>query len=156
MKVAISAMGQDLDAQIDPRFGRCQFFLIVDIETMDYEVVNNEGAMSSGGAGILAAQNVANRGVEVVITGNVGPNAFQTLSASGIRIITGVNGIVRDAIERYKKGDLTESKSPTVGEHHGMGTGSGRGQGRGMGRGRGQGRGGGGMGGGDGRGRGGD
>ena len=79
-----------------------------------------------------------------MITGNVGPNAYQTLSASGIKIITGASGIVRDAIERYKKGELKETSTPTVGGHFGMGGGMGRGGGRGMGRGMGGKRGGGG------------
>lgn len=135
MKVAVSATGENLDAQIDPRFGRCQFFIIVDIDTMDYKAISNESAMASGGAGIQAAQTVTGMGVEAVITGNVGPNAFQTLSASGIKIITGASGIVKDAIERYKNGELKEISSPTVGGHFGMGGGMGQGAGRGGGRG---------------------
>ena len=127
MKVAVSATGEDLDAQIDPRFGRCQYFIIVDVDSMKYEAVLNESAMASGGAGIQAAQSVAGMGVEAVITGNVGPNAFQTLSASGIKIVTGANGIVKDAVERYKKGELKETVTPTVGSHSGMGRGAGRG-----------------------------
>ena len=136
MKVAVSATGEDLDAQIDPRFGRCQYFIIVDVDSMKYETVPNESAMASGGAGIQAAQSVAGMGVEAVITGNVGPNAFQTLNASGIKIVTGANGIVKDAVERYKKGELKETSSPTVDEHSGMGGGAGRGMGRGIGGGR--------------------
>ncbi len=121
MKVAVSATGEDLDAQIDPRFGRCQYFIIVDVDSMKYEAVPNESAMASGGAGIQAAQSVAGMGVEAVITGNVGPNAFQTLNASGIKIVTGANGIVKDVVKRYKKGELKEASSPTVGEHSGRG-----------------------------------
>lgn len=141
LKVAVSATGEDLDAQIDPRFGRCQYFIIVDTESMDYEAIPNESAMASGGAGIQAAQTVVGRGVEAVITGNVGPNAFQTLSASGIKIITGVGGIVRDAVDKFKKGELEGTSSPTVPGHFGMGGGMGGGAGRGMGRGPGGGRG---------------
>ena len=85
---------------------------------------------------LQAAQNVAGMGVEAVITGNVWPNAFQTLSASGIKIVTGASGIVRDAVERFGKGELEETTSPTVGGHFGMG--GGRGGGRGMGGGRGR------------------
>jgi len=136
MKVAVSATEGNLDAQIDPRFGRCQYFVIVDTDSMEYEAVSNASAMASGGAGIQAAQNVAKMGVEAVITGNVGPNAFQTLSASGIKIVTGASGIVRDAVERFGKGELGETTSPTVGGHFGMG--GGRGGGRGMGDGRGR------------------
>ena len=136
MKVAVSATGEDLDTQIDPRFGRCQYFIIVETDSMEYEAVPNASAMATGGAGIQAAQNVASMGVEAIITGNVGPNAFQTLSASGIKIVTGANGIVRDAVERYKKGELKETGSPTVGGHFGMGGGGGGGRGMGGGRGR--------------------
>ena len=133
MKVAVSATEENLDAQIDPRFGRCQYFIIVDTESMEYEVMPNASAMATGGAGIQAAQSVAGMGVEAVITGNVGPNAYQTLSASGIKIITGASGIVKDAVEKYKKGELKETSFPTVGGHFGMGGGMGRGMGGGRG-----------------------
>jgi predicted Fe-Mo cluster-binding NifX family protein len=146
LKVVVTATGENLDAQIDPRFGRCQYFIIVDVDSMKYEAVQNESTMASGGAGIQAAQSVAGMGVEAVITGNVGPNAYQTLSASGIRIVTGAVGIVRDAIEKFKKGELGNTSAPTVPGHFGMGGGGGRGMGGGMGRGMG-----GGMGGGRGR-----
>lgn len=133
MKVAVSSTGEDLEAQIDPRFGRCQYFIIVDVDSMKYEAVLNESAMASGGAGIQAAQSVAGMGVEAVITGNVGPNAFQTLNASGIKIVTGANGSVSEAVERFKKGELKATANPTVGSHSGMGRGMGRGAGGGRG-----------------------
>ena len=121
MKVAVTAQGEDLLSDIDPRFGRCRFFLIVDIDTMDFESVSNENAMASGGAGIQAAQNIAKTGVKVVVTGNMGPNAFQTLSAAGIKVFTGANGTIKEAIEKYKKGELNETEAPNVGSHSGMG-----------------------------------
>ena len=80
MKIAVSATGPDMDAEVDPRFGRCQYFIIVDPETMEFEAVDNESAMASGGAGISAAQMIAGKGVEAVLTGNCGPNAYQVLS----------------------------------------------------------------------------
>jgi len=128
MKMVVSSTGKNLDAKIDPRFGRCQYFLIVDSETMNFESLQNESASATGGAGIQAAQTVAGKGVQVVITGNVGPNAFQTLAAAGIKIITGASGTVKDAIEKFKSGELSEISSATVGTHFG----SGRGMGRGM------------------------
>ena len=85
MKIAISATGSTLDAEVDPRFGRCQYFIIADPQTMEFEVVDNSSAMAAGGAGISAAQMIADKGVEAVLTGNCGPNAYQVLSAAGIR-----------------------------------------------------------------------
>jgi len=123
MKICVSAVSGSLDAQVDQRFGRCQYFVIVDSETMKFEVIENDSKNTSSGAGIQAAQTIANHGTEIVITGNVGPNAFQVLSTAGIRIITGAYGSVEETIERYKRGELKETSSPTVGGHSGMGRG---------------------------------
>ena len=123
MKICVTASSGSLDAQVDPRFGRCQYFLIVDSDKMDFEAMPNMGANTMGGAGIQAAQAVSNKGVGVVITGNVGPNAFKALSAAGINVLTGASGTVRDVIEMYKSGQLKETSGATVGEHFGMGTG---------------------------------
>ena len=120
MKICISSTGKDLNAQVDPRFGRCSYFLIVDVDKMSFESISNESAMTSGGAGIQAAQTVAKAGVEVVVTGNIGPNAFQTLSAAGIMVFTGANGTVKEVIEKYKKGELEKIESASVGSHFGM------------------------------------
>ena len=120
MKICVSATGKDLNAMVDPRFGRCSYFLIVDADTMSFESISNKSAMTSGGAGIQAAQTVAKAGVEIVITGNMGPNAFQTLSAAGIVVFTGVNGTIKKAVEKYKKGELKETTAPSVGSHFGM------------------------------------
>ena len=141
MKIAVSSSGDKLDAQVDPRFGRCQYFIIVDPDTMEFDAVSNESAMASGGAGIQAAQNVANMGAEIVITGNVGPNAFQTLNAAGIKIVTGAAGTIQDVIEKYKNGELKETEAANVNSHFGMGGGRGMGRGGGGGRGMGGGRG---------------
>lgn len=121
MKIGISAIAKNLDAQVDPRFGRCQFFIIVDSETMNFEAVPNVASGAMHGAGIQAAQMMANKGVQVVLTGNVGPNAFRTLSAAGIKIVTGISNTVRDVVEKYKNGELTEVSNPTVSGHSGMG-----------------------------------
>jgi len=121
MKIGISSTGEDLNADVDPRFGRCKYFLFVDTDTMDFEAVSNESAMASGGAGIQAAQTVAKSGVKTIITGNVGPNAFQTLSAAGIKVVTWSNGTAKEAIGKYKKGELNGVEAPSVGSHHGMG-----------------------------------
>ena len=132
MKICVSAVANSLDAQLDPRFGRCPYFTIVDPETLQFEAIQNTASGATGGAGIQAAQTIASRGVEVLITGNVGPNAFQALSAAGIKIVTGAFGTVREIVEKYKRGELRETGAPTVGGHFGMGMGRGRGQRRGQ------------------------
>ena len=130
MKIGITSTGEDLNAQIDPRFGRCRYFLIVDINSMSFKSISNESAIASGGAGIQAAQTVAKAGVKAVLTGNMGPNAFQTLSAVGIMVFTGANGTVKETIEKYKKGELEKIESASVGSHFGMKA-TGKGFGRG-------------------------
>jgi predicted Fe-Mo cluster-binding NifX family protein len=159
MKMCVTSTGATLDAPVDPRFGRCQYFVIVDSETMELEAIPNSSIGASSGAGIQAAQTVADKGVGVVITGNVGPNATQTLGAANIKIVTGArSGTVREAIEEYKSGKLQQTEVPTTPAYSGMdssavaGIGAGMGGGRGMWRG--GGRGGGGRGGGRGMGMG--
>ena len=132
MKIAITVTAPNLDADIDPRFGRCQYFIIADPDTMEYETLENPGAAAGGGAGIATAQTLAGKSIEAVLTGNCGPNAYETLAAAGIKTITGVSGKVRDAIQSYKSGKLKASSKPNVAGHFGMGGGMGRG--RGMGR----------------------
>jgi predicted Fe-Mo cluster-binding NifX family protein len=127
MRICVSASANSLDASVDPRFGRCPYFIIVDSETLQFEAVPNPASGAVGGAGIHAAQIIASKGAKVVITGNVGPNAFQALSAAGIKIITGAYGTVREVVEKYRRGELKETSSPTVGGHFGMGMGGGRG-----------------------------
>ena len=123
MKIAISAAGQDLDAQLDPRFGRCQAFLIVDADTMEFEAVANTAATQGGGAGIAAAQMIADKGVEAVLTGNCGPNAFSVLDKAGIKVLTGVTGTIKEAVASYKAGKLQPSTQANVDAHSGSGRG---------------------------------
>ena len=119
MRIAISVTGPTLDAEVDPRFGRCQYFIIVDPETTEFEAVENPSAMAGGGAGISTGQMIDGKGVKVVLTGNCGPNAHQVLTAAGIQIITGVSGKVRDAIDKYKLGTFTAAQQPNVADHFG-------------------------------------
>ncbi|MGC8810186.1 MAG: NifB/NifX family molybdenum-iron cluster-binding protein [bacterium] len=129
MKVCITSTGPNLEAEMDPRFGRCQYFIFANPETMKFEAVENPNLGAAGGAGIQSAQLVINRGVEALITGQVGPNAFTTLQAGGIKIITGVTGQIKEVLEKYKKGELTSlAQGPTVRAHYGMGVGRGGGR----------------------------
>lgn len=127
MKMCVSASSGSLDAAVDSRFGRCPYFVIVDSETMDFKAVPNDFSSAAHGAGIQAAQTVVNSGAKVFITGNVGPNAFNVLAATGIKIVIGASGSVKEAIEKYKNGQLQEVSNPTVGGHFGMAQDRGRG-----------------------------
>jgi predicted Fe-Mo cluster-binding NifX family protein len=151
MKIAVSASTSDLSSSVDPRFGRCPYFLFVDPETMQFEAVENPNIASSSGAGIQSAQFVAEKGATVLLTGSCGPNAFRTLNAAGVEVIVGVTGIVQEAVQQYKSGKLQATAQPNVPSHFGMGMGGGSPMGPGSGTGRGMGRG---MGGGMGRGMG--
>ena len=122
MKVCVTATGKDLDAAVDPRFGRCQVFVFVDTDTMDYGVVENQAMMSGGGAGTKAAQVVADSGATAVLTGNVGPNAFRALDAAGIKIYLGAGGTVRETLDMFTKGQLKETAGSSVEQHAGMNT----------------------------------
>jgi predicted Fe-Mo cluster-binding NifX family protein len=117
MWIYISASANSLDAFVDPRFGRCPYFIIVNLETMRFEAIPNLASGAMGGAGIQAAQIIASRGVKVVITGSIGPNAFQALSAAGIKIITGASGTVREIVEKYKRGELKEASDQAIREY---------------------------------------
>ncbi|RKX62125.1 MAG: dinitrogenase iron-molybdenum cofactor biosynthesis protein [Thermodesulfobacteriota bacterium] len=160
MKIAISATGKDLDSAIDPRFGRAGYFIIADTESGNIvNVIDNLAAQNAAqGAGINAATLVAGSGAQTVLTGQIGPKAFEVLQASGIKMISNVSGTVGEAIEQYRKGTISSpDKGPSAAANsgktfdpsfggRGMG-GGGRGMGGG-GRGRGIGGGGRGMGGG--------
>jgi predicted Fe-Mo cluster-binding NifX family protein len=146
MKVCVTAGAYGIDAPMDPRFGRCPFFVVVDLDNMSDTSIPNANVMATSGAGIQAAQEVARQGAAALITGNVGPNAMQTLSAANIDVyLHQGGGSVRDTVEKFKRGELTKVSGPSVQAHAGMGQGAGRGGGQGMGRGggRGMGRGGG-------------
>lgn len=137
MLVAISSTGNDLDSQIDPRFGRCAYFLIIETDDMSFESFDNENIALGGGAGIQSAQFVASKGAKSVLTGNCGPNAVRTIAAAGLELFVGQAGTVRQAVERFKNGELTTTNAPNVVDHYGMNNAASGGRGGGMGRGRG-------------------
>lgn len=155
MKIAISSPGPDLESEIDSRFGRCQYFMIVDLDDMSFEAIANTNMAQGSGVGIQSAKVVADKGAKAVLTGNVGPNAHQVISAAGLDVMTGVSGTVRQAAHQYKNGQLQPADKPNVQNHsgfqavasqpegtwprqaseagYGMGCGRGMGIGRGMG-----------------------
>lgn len=128
MKVVVSSQGENLDAAASPVFGRCPTFVFVDTETMEFEAQANPAINQAGGAGIQAAQFVVNQGAQVVLTGNLGPNAFDVFQAADVPSYLIREGTIRQAVEAYKMGKLQPMGGANVGAHAGM-----RGQGRGMG-----------------------
>ncbi len=120
MKIAISAKGKTLSAEIDPRFGRAAFFILVDPETMHYAVVENKQNLQlPQGAGIQAAQTVVEHGAKIVLTGNCGPKAFTVLKATGIQVAVGVSGLVQEAVNQFKQGKISFAQTPNVEGHWG-------------------------------------
>lgn len=118
MKVAITAKGKELSDAVDPRFGRAAYILVVDTETMAFEVLDNSAnANAFKGAGIQAATMVADRGAKVLLTGYCGPNAFTTVSAAGMQVVNDVSGTVREAVEAFKAGKYVYSEGPNKEGH---------------------------------------
>lgn len=101
MKIAISSQGKDLTAQLDPRFGRCKYFIFVESDSHEYECIENPYINASGGAGVQSAQLVLSKNPDLVITGNLGPKAESTLNSSGIKYETGASGSIKDIIKDY-------------------------------------------------------
>ena len=114
MKTAVTATGPSLDGPVDPRFGRCTYFLIVETDNLAFEAVENPNLTLGGGAGIQSAQLMNEKGVRFVLTGNCGPNARQTFAAAGIEVIVGCSGRVRDVVEQFKVGRLSAADEPSV------------------------------------------
>jgi predicted Fe-Mo cluster-binding NifX family protein len=120
MKIALSTKGNTLDSEIDPRFGRSAFFILVDPETMGYEVVENKQNLQlPQGAGIQAAQAVVEHGAKVLLTGNCGPKAFKVLKATGVQVAVGISGSIQEALKQYKQGKIDFAEAPNVEGHWG-------------------------------------
>ncbi len=123
MKIAISSSGTTLESGVDPRFGRCPYYIIYETENDSFESVENKSGQAAGGAGIQAAQIISDMKVESLITGNIGPNAFRVLSATSVKIYSGATGSIKDAIEKFKKGEYKQTGGPDVESHFGIGRG---------------------------------
>jgi len=107
MKIAVTSKGVDLDSEVDPRFGRAEYILIVDSETFSFEALDNkENVNALKGAGIQAARLVSEKGAEVLLTGFCGPNAFKAMKAAKIRVANDAGGSVRDAVIAYLDGKM--------------------------------------------------
>ena len=120
MKIAITSTGPKLEDKVDPRFGRCRYFILFDTDTNKFEALENTGAQGMGGVGIQSGQIMADKGVETVLTGSCGPNAFQTLQAAGIKVITGVSDSVQEAIDKFKSDKLKAISQANAAAHSGM------------------------------------
>lgn len=119
MKIAITSTGPELSNELDPRFGRCAFFLIIDTENDSFEAFDNENLSAAGGAGPGAANFVSKKGVSAVVSGNFGPNASMVLKELGIETYTSKAQSVQSALEAFKAGTLEKVSGPTVDGHHG-------------------------------------
>jgi len=120
MKIAITSMGAELEDKVDPRFGRCHYFILFDTDTNKFEAIENTGAQGMGGIGIQSGQIMADKEVKIVLTGSCGPNAFQTLQAAGIKVITGASGTVQQAVDKFKSGELKAISQANAAAHSGI------------------------------------
>ncbi|MBD3236982.1 MAG: dinitrogenase iron-molybdenum cofactor biosynthesis protein [Candidatus Eisenbacteria bacterium] len=117
MKILVTAAGDSLESPVDPRFGRAAHYILIDSRTGEHEVVDNPASTAPQGAGIGAAQRVAELGAEYVLTGHCGPKAFRTLTAAGIKVVVGVEGTVGEAYQRFLEGGLSAAEEADVEGH---------------------------------------
>lgn len=118
MKIAVTSKGTDLNAQVDPRFGRAPYILIIDSETMECKALDNsENVNAFKGAGIQAGTMISENGAEVLMTGFCGPNAFKIIEAAGIKVVSSVSGTVKEAVELFKSGAVVYTDAANVEGH---------------------------------------
>ena len=118
MKIAVTSTGQDLDSPVDPRFGRAAYILIVDSESLEVEVLdNNENVNAFKGAGIQAATMISDKHADVLLTGYCGPNAFKALDAANIKVAGDVSGTVREAVAAFSTGKVSFASEPNAEGH---------------------------------------
>ncbi len=115
MKIAITSKGNRLDSEIDPRFGRAQYIIVIDTESDEFEAIdNNENKNAFKGAGIQAAALISDAGVNVLLTGFCGPNAFKTLDTAGVQVVNDQAGQVRDAVKKFKQGNIVYAEAANI------------------------------------------
>ena len=151
MKLCVSATGKEMTAKVDGTFGRARYLLIIDTDTLEMEAFDNTAADASQGAGIGAAQLIANKGADALLTGHVGPKAYTALESAGITIYEGAStgDTIQEAVNKFKQGSAKKSTEaggevicgPGLGRGRGGGRCRGRGIGQGLGPGQGRGRG---------------
>jgi predicted Fe-Mo cluster-binding NifX family protein len=124
MKIAVSSTGREIENLLDPRFGRCNYFVVYDTDNGSIKPIENKGQISSGGAGIAAAQQVIDECINTLITGNLGPNAFDLLKAASIKVYSCKDIKVKEAIELLNGGKLKELTEAGP-SHPGAGAGNG-------------------------------
>jgi predicted Fe-Mo cluster-binding NifX family protein len=118
MKIALTSTGKDLKSEMDPRFGRAAYFIIVDLDTMEYKTLENSQNMNlPQGAGIQAGKTIVDNGAEILITGFCGPKAFKVLESAGIKTIVGAEGRIEDVIHDFKTGKLKSAQASNVEGH---------------------------------------
>lgn len=134
MKICITTTSKNKNSNVDPRFGRSQYFLILNEKGEVEEAIDNAAQNAQRGAGISAAQKLENKDVEILITGNIGPNAFNALNAAKIKVfLVDPSLTVGKAFAKWKDNELDEINKANVGGHFGRGKGPGRGRGKGWG-----------------------
>ena len=107
MKIAVTSVGDTLDSELDPRFGRASYILVLETETLEFEAFDNEKNKNAfKGAGIQAAAMISNADASVLLTGYCGPNAFKTLEAAGVKVVNDQTGRVIDVVQKFKQGDV--------------------------------------------------
>ncbi|MGD8456160.1 MAG: NifB/NifX family molybdenum-iron cluster-binding protein [Anaerolineales bacterium] len=118
MKIAITSSGKENTSPLNPRFGRCEYFIIIDTDTKEWKAVNNPAIGARGGAGTQAAQFIANQGAKAVISGRFGPNAFTTLEAAGLQAFVSVQETVDAALDKFLAGELEQITAATGPQKH--------------------------------------
>jgi predicted Fe-Mo cluster-binding NifX family protein len=118
MKIAVTATAPNLDADIDQRFGRAKYILIVDLDTMSFEAIDNHSNSNAfKGAGIQTATTVSEKDAKILLTGSCGPNAFRVLSAANIKVVNDMSGKIRDCIDKFKNGNVSYANTPNAEGH---------------------------------------
>ncbi|MBU1194430.1 MAG: NifB/NifX family molybdenum-iron cluster-binding protein [Proteobacteria bacterium] len=118
MKIAVTSQGKTLDSQLDPRFGRAAYILVIDTVTLEFEVIDNaDNKNAFKGAGIQAAARISDSGAEVLLTGFCGPNAFETLDAAGVKVVNDQTGKIIDVVQKFKQGGAVYAESANKDGH---------------------------------------